>query len=452
MNEGQSWLVQNAQPAYEYGTEAITTKPMREFVNPQKTKDVSKNSVKPKSIQLDKPSVSQQARGIEGEEFPDYLQPAKAPSEELHNSLKTDVQSELGNFLQSAIVQSDESPLIAAKVQSGARQHLLKLPDVSPVHAIPSQKPSAQSSDHTGHFPGLASKSEKLHTLKTVQLSETMTSPIRATFQSEGSWKPCRRANGPLDELSASDHTAVLHSEGTRRSAHTVACQFMSSSHADRVQTKVPFESSRRDIVNSDRFCSFAVICDVQSVKDLQQLQDKSVESDGHCDSFQDQQEDVIITPNASADQSEERGDFSDATSSQTMKSHAFKMAQTAQMEAHFDQQPPVMDDLIGTRRAMSYHSKVPYQSLKAKAEWPQSTMATENYEDCAADPARNLPTQFAESFDAEQASPGNSEEIYLSCGSHWSDRVTANKVAVEGDLMASYYKSNEEGGHIVIL
>lgn len=444
MNEERSWLVQSAQPAYEFMTDTITTKPPREIIDPQKTKDISKHSVKSKLLQLDQPSVSQQAREIEGEEFLDYLEPAKAPSEEPHGSLKTDVQSELGNLLQSATVKSDESPLIAPKVQSGALQHLVKLPDVSSVHANPSQRPSAKSSDHTRHFPGSVSKSDKLHTLKTAQLRETMTSPIKATFQSEGSWKPFCSANTSSDDVSASDHTAVPHLEGTGRSTHMFTGQFMSSSHTHSVQTKGPPQSSRKDTANSDEFCSLAVICDVKSVKDLQQLQDKSIKSDGHCDSFhtaKDQQEDVIILPNTSADQSKENGDFSKVTPSETMKSCASKMAQTVQIEDRFDQQPTVMDDLTETRRAVSCNSKVPYQSLEAKAEWPQTTKATENYEDCIADPPRNLPTQFAGSFNAEQASTGNSEEIYLSCGSHWSDRVTANKVAVEGDLMASIIK-----------
>lgn len=432
MQEEQSWLVKNAQPAFEVMTDMVTTKPLREMINPQKTKDVSENSVKPKLLQLDKPSVSQQAREMEGEEFLDYLQPAKAPSEELHISLKTDVQSELGNILQSATVKSHKSPLTTSNVQPGALQHLLKLQDVLSVHANPSQRPSAQSLEYQRHFPGSVSKSDKLHTVKTVQLSKTMTSPIEATFQSEGSWKPCRNVNTSPHELSASDHTAVPQSEGTQRSAHTATGQITSSSHTDSVQTKVPFQSSRRDIANL-----------VQPVKNLQQLQEKSM-SDGHCNSFRtgkDQQEDVIILSNTSADQSEEHGDFCNTTPRQTMKPCAYKMAQTVPVEDHFSQPPPAMDDLIETRQALCCCSKVPNQPLEAKAEWPQTTKATENYEDCTADPRRILATQFAESFSAEQASTGNSDEIYLSCGSHWSDRVTANKVAVEGDLMASIIK-----------
>lgn len=450
MNEKQSWLMQKAQPAYEFMTDTITTQLPRELINPQKTKDVSKNSVTTKLMHLDKPSVSQRARELEGEEFLDYLQPAK---EEVHNSLKTDVQSEAGNFLQSATVKSDESSLITPIAQSGGLQHLFKLPDVLSVHANPSQKPSVQSLDNTGHIPGSASKSDELHVLRTVQLSKTMTSPIKATFQSEGSWKPCCNSNLSSGELSASDHSTALHSEGTRRSTHAVTGQSPSSSHTDSVQTEVPFGSSRRDIVNSEEFCRLAVVCDVQSVKDLQKLQDKSIKTDGHCDSFntaKDQQEEVIILPNTSTDLSEEHGDFPSATSNQTMKSCAVKMAQTVQIEDHLDQQLPVMDDLIETRRAMSCYSQVPYQSLEAKAEWPQTTKVSENYEDCPADATRNLHTQFAESFNAKQASTGNSEEIYLSCGSHWSDRVTANKVAVEGDFMASIIKVKRQKGTLL--
>lgn len=435
MNEEQSWLTPNAQPAHEFMTDAVATKPPREFLHPQETQDVSKSSVKPKSMPLDKPSVFHQAREIEGEEFPDYLQPAEAPSEELPHALKTDVQSGLGTFLHSATVKPDESPLIAPKVPSGALQLLLKLPDISPGHANPSQRPSSQSPGHTGHFPGSDSKLDKLHTLRTVQ------SPIKATFPAEGSWKPCHSGKTPSDGL---------HSEGTRRSTHAITGQSPSSSNTYSVHMKVPLESLRMDNAKSNKFCSLAATCDVQSVKDLQELQDKSIKLDEHCDSFhtaQDQQEDVIILPNPSTKRLKEHADFSNATSSQTMKPCASKMAQTVQIEDHVNQQPQVMGDFIETGRAMSCYSQVPDQSPEAKAEWPQTTKVSENHEDCTADPPRNLPIQFAESFSAKQASSGNSEEIYLSCGSHWSDRVTANKVAVEGDLMASIIKVKRKKG-----
>lgn len=434
MKEEQSWLVQNSQPAHDFMTDRITTKWPREFINSQKT-NVSKNPVEPKLMQLDIPSPTQQAREFEGEEFLYYTQPAKAPSEELYNSLKTDVQNDLGNFLQSVTVKSDESSLITPTVQPGARQHLLKLPDVSSILGNAFQKPSAQSPDYIGHSPVSVSTSDKLHTFKTVQLSETVKSPIKATFQSEGSWKPSYAGNTPSDGHPALEHSAVLHLEGTPKSSHVVSGQSMTSSHTD----------------NLDEFCSLAEICDVRSVKDLQHLQDKSVKSDGQCDTLyteKEQPEDVCTSSNTSAVQSKEYGYLSNAPSSHTVKSCASTMAQPVQIEDHFNLQPPVTDE---TRQAKSCSSKVPYQSLKAKAECPQSTKALEKHQDCAMEPTRKSPTQFAESYSAEQASTGNSEEIYLSCGSHWSDSVTANKVAVEGDLMASIIKVKRNKGTLLL-
>lgn len=429
VKEEQSWLMQSAQPAYEFTTDTITTKPPREVYHPQKTKDVFKESVKPKLTQPDTSSDSQQARGIQGEEVLDDLHPAKDPSKELPHYLKTDVQKELGDLLPSKTVESNDSPLIARKVLSGALQHLLKLPDVSSVHANPSQRPSAQSKDYAGHSPVSAPMSEKLHPLGTVRLIETMKCPIIRTFQSEGSWKP-----------SGSDHTATLHSEGTPSSPSTVTGQFMSSSHTDRVQTK----SSRIDVVNLEEFCSLAETPDVQSEEDLQ--------SDGHCGSFhtaKDQREDMIILPKTTADQSREHGDFSNAASSPTMKSCASEMAQSDQIKNPFNQQRAVMDDLTETRPAMSCYSQEHDESLKADAECPQATKAPGDYKDCTEDPTRTLATKFAESFNAEQASTCNSEQMYLSCGSHWSDRV--NKVAVEGDLMASIVKGKKEKGALLL-
>lgn len=424
MTEEQSWLMQSTQPAYEFLTDMFTAKAPREVNHPQKTRDVFKESVKPKLMQLDALVHSQKAAEIEGEEFLDYLQPGTDPPEEL----KTDVQKELGNLLQSKTVKSNDLPRIMAKVLSGALQHPLKLADVLSAHANPSQRPPAQSQDYTSPV----STSEKLHPLGTVRSSETMKSAIRPTFQSERSWKPCRNACVSLDGLSASDPGV------TPSSTNTVPGQLMSSSHTD----------SRVDLENLDEFFGLAETRNVQSEKNLQQLQDKSLKSNGPCGSFhtaRGQQEDKIILPKTTTDLSEEPGDFSNAASGTAINLCASKTAQTVQIENPFNQQLPVMEDLTETRRAMSCYSKVPpHQSL----ECPQATKATENYQDCTADPTRNLAAESAESFNAEQASTCNSEEIYLSCGSHWSSRVTANKVAVEGDLMASIIEVKRKRAH----
>lgn len=421
MKEEQPWHRQSTQPACE-----LMTTP-REANCPPKTKEASKKSVKPQLMQLDATSDSQRARETQGEEFLDYLQPAKDPSEELRNYLKTGVQRELGSSEQSKTVKSTDSPPITPKVLSGAPQHLLKVPDVSSVRATPSQRPSAQCQDYAGHSPVSPPMSEKQQPLATVHLSETTKCPITKTFQSESSWKPGGEARISLDELSASDHKAPLHSESPPSSTS----RYLSSLHTDSVQTGVPFDDSGMEVVNLNEFCSLMEKCDVQSEKDAQQLQDKSMKSDGRRGSFHEEQEDTMVLPKT-FDQSKEHEDFSNAA----MNSCASEVAQTVQIENPSNQQRPLMDDLTETRGALSCYSTVPYQCLKA--ECSQATEATGDAKNCTEEPPRNLATKFAGSFNAEPTPTCNSEEIYLSCGTHSSNRVTANKVAVEGDLMAS--------------
>lgn len=439
MSEEQPWLLQNSQPVCGF-TDRITTNLPSEFSHPKKPNDVSKNTVKAKSMQLDIKPATQQVPEFQGEEFLYYTQPAKAPSEELPNPLKTGVRSDLGNFLQSAPVKSDESTLITPTVQSEALQQcLLKLPEVPSVLGNPSQRPSDQSLDFIGHVPVSASKLDKLHTIKPVQLSETVKSPIKATFQSEWSREPSYAAITSSDGLSGLEHTTALHSEGTF--SHIVTGQSLPSSHTTGDQTEVPFESLRMDVVNLDAICSLAEKYDVWSVKDVQRLQVQSIKSAGDCDSLRtakDQPEDVLSSPHTSVIHSKDYGCLSNAPSCQTVKLCASKMAQSVQTEDSSDLQSAAVDDLIETRQAMSCHSNVPHQSRQAREACPTTTKATAHQEDCTAEPTTKLAAQFAESYNAKQASTGDSEEIYLSCGSHWSDSVTANKVAVEGDLMAS--------------
>uniref|UniRef100_A0A3B4WMV1 Ig-like domain-containing protein n=1 Tax=Seriola lalandi dorsalis TaxID=1841481 RepID=A0A3B4WMV1_SERLL len=85
---------------------------------------------------------------------------------------------------------------------------------------------------------------------------------------------------------------------------------------------------------------------------------------------------------------------------------------------------------------------------------------ATEDQVDSTVNSGQRSSTQCAEPYYIKQASTVQSEEIYLSrtCDSHWSDSVTANKVAVEAPPVtittlceAERNKSIEVGEPIVL-
>lgn len=464
-NEEHSRLIPNSQSAYELMADGIITKQPREFCNNQQKinaeSSVYNNPVTPKLMRFDIQHPTEQPRESQGEEFIYYIQPAEARFEELHDSLETDVQNDSGNFLQTATVKSEELTVITPNVRSEALQCSLKLPTIQLELDNPPQSPSAQSQDHTKDFPISTSISDELcNTIKTVQFNEPLKSPITSAVQSEGLWTLSQTASIPSEGLSASLHTTIFQSEGLSTSSHIVTVQsegLLTPTHAATVQTEAPFTTLKTENVQSDEICSFTKTCDVSPVKPSQCLQDKNIPLDGHRDSLctaKDQPEDVFRPPHTSTVEPKGFGYLSNVPSSQRLEFCSSKMAQSVHIEDHFNLQQPVPDDLSKTGQAVTSHSEVSYQSLQAvtaKAMCRQTMKATENQEAGTAEPVRRSPTQFAEPYYVKQASTAESEEIYLSCGNHGSDSVTAYKVAVEGDLMASIIKPKVKG-HIVVI
>ncbi|KAK2839511.1 hypothetical protein Q5P01_013251 [Channa striata] len=95
------------------------------------------------------------------------------------------------------------------------------------------------------------------------------------------------------------------------------------------------------------------------------------------------------------------------------------------------------LDDLCHTEQTAPEHSEVLFQSMQAtaiQAKCPDILETTEDQVNNKFYPEQRSSTQFSEPLYTKQASTVQSDEIYLSrtCDSHWSDSVTANKVAVE--------------------
>lgn len=408
--EEHSRHIPNSQSTYEHMTDRITTKQPKELSDNQRTinaqSSVYYNSIKPTIMQSDIQNHTTQAKESQGEEFIYYIQHAEAPSEELDSSLETAVQTDdFCNFLQTATVQSEESTQRTLTVQSEALHRSTQMPTVQSELGNPLQSPTAQSKHYTNHLQISTLKSDKsCNTVKTLQSEEPFKSSDIVTVQSE--------------ELFTSSRTAP-------------------------VQSEEPFKSLKTAIVQSEELCSSIQMPDVLSVKPFDCLQTENVHSEGPCDSLwtaTDQQE--LNRPlQTSTVQSEELGHLPNTPSHQSLDLYNSKMAQTVQLGDHYNLRQSALDDFYHPGQAVTSHSEVLYPSMQAKtaqAKCHHPTKATEDQADGTVNSGQRSPTQFAEAYYVKQASTVESEEIYLSCDIHWSDSVTANKVAVEGDLMTT--------------
>ncbi|XP_036065560.1 uncharacterized protein LOC118597919 [Oryzias melastigma] len=105
------------------------------------------------------------------------------------------------------------------------------------------------------------------------------------------------------------------------------------------------------------------------------------------------------------------------------------------------------VDDLHHTRQTPSNHSQLVCKSrqeatVHAECHHPMET--AKDQEESMVNCAERSSKHLADLFHTKDVSTLQSEEIYLSrmCDSHWGDAVTANKVAVEGDLNGWHYQT----------
>lgn len=395
--EEHSRHMPNSQSTYEHLTDRITTKQRKELSDNQRTinaqSSVYYNSIQPTIMQSDIQNHTKQAKESQGEELIYYIQHAEASSEELDSSLETAVQTDdFCNFLQTATVQSEESTQRTLTVQSEALHCSI-------------QSPTAQSKHQTNHLQISTLKSDKsCNMLKTLQSKEPFKSPDIVTVQSE--------------ELFTSSHTAT-------------------------VQSEEPFKSLKTAIVQSEELCSSIQMPDVLSVKPFDCLLTENVHSEGPCNSLwtaTDQQEELNRPLQTSTVQSEELGHLPNTPSHQSLDLYNSKTT-TVQRRDHYNLRQSALDDFYHTGQAVTSHSEVLYpfmQATTAQAKCHHPTKATEDQADGTVNSGQTSPTQSAEAYYVKQASTVESEEIYLSCDIHWNDSVTANKVAVEGDLMTT--------------
>lgn len=426
--EEHSRHMPTSQSTYECMTDWITTKQPKDLSNNQQTinaqSPVNCNSVKPTIMQCDTYHHTKQPTESQGEEFIYYIQHAEASSEELDSSLQKAVQTdEFCNFLQTATVESDESTLKALTVQSEELHSSIQMPTVQSELVNPQQTSAAQSEHLTNHLQISKVKSDKFcNSVKT------------ATLQSEEPLKSSQTATVQSEEPFKSLQTATVQSEEPFKSSHTAT-----------VQSAEPFKSFQTAIVQSEELCSSIQMPAVLSGKLLDCLQTETVQSEGPCNSLwtaTDQSEELNRPLQTSTVQSEKLCDLPNI-SLQALDLYNSKDTEPVQPGEHYNlpQSEYVrLDDLFHTGQGVPNHSEVVYQSIQAtavQAGCHHTMKVTEDQVDSTVNSGKRSSTQFAEPYYVKQASTVQSEEIYLSrtCDSHWSDSVTANKVAVEGDL-----------------
>lgn len=419
--EEHSWNIPNSLSTFENRTDRITNKHPKELSDSHRTinaqSQVYSNSLKPTVMQVDMQHHTNQPTESQGEEFIYYIQHAETPSAELDSSLKTVVlKDDLCSFLQTATVESEESALKTLTVQSAEPHVSIQMPTVQSEQGNPLQTSTAQSERLTNHL----------------QIS---------TGQSDTFCDSLKTATLESDEPFMSSHVEIVQPETSFKSSQTASVQSeepFASLFAAIVQSEEPSKSLKTAVVQSEELCSSTRTTAVLSEEALDCLQIETVHSEGPCDSLwtpTDQPEELNRPLLTSTDQSKKLSDSSNTTSLQSVAFYEPKVAETDN-----GLQQSALDDLYHTGQAAPNHSQVLYQPMQGttvQADCHHTVKATEDRVDNKVNAGQRSSTQFEEPYYVKQASTVQSEEIYLSrtCDSHWSDRVTANKVAVEGDL-----------------
>lgn len=422
--EEHSRNIPYSQSTDERMTDRITTKQPEELSDYQQTINAQSpfyhNYVKPTIMQSEIQHHTKQPTESQGEEFIYYIQHAEAPSEELDSFLQTAVPTnDLCNLLQAATVESEESTLKTLIVGSEELHGSTEMPTVQSELGNPPQISTAQSDHLTNHLQIPTVISDKFcNTLQTASLEseEPFKSSHTVTVQSEEPFTSSYASTVQSEEPLKSLKTALVQSEDTLKSLKTAAVQ-------------------------SEEFCSVIQMPAVLSEKPLDCLQTKTIHLVEPCYSLwttTDQSEELNRPLQTSTIQSERLGDLLITASIQPLDLYHSKEAQTTQVRDRLEQS--ALDDLYRTGQAIPNHSKVQYQSMQAttvQAKCHHTMKATEDKVDSTVNSGQRSSTQSAQPYYVKQTSTVQSEEIYLSrtCDSHWSDSVTANKVAVEGDL-----------------
>ncbi|XP_055361321.1 obscurin-like protein 1 isoform X13 [Betta splendens] len=320
-----------------------------------------------------------------GEDIVCCGQPAEALTEELGASQHTAIQTHgLGNVLQTAMfrprrLQPEESAQLATTWS---------------VSDTPLETLSGQSGKPMNH----------LH-VSAVQPDQTCNKVKTETLQSEKS--------NPVSFTALA--TTTIHSEMLLNSLH---------------ESTKAFQPLQTTYIQPEELCSALHMMDVLS---LNCLQPKTVNLDYPCNtSWTKTKQSEQLNPRT---ESEKLFDLAGIVCPQPMDSHEAKEPEPVQLGQSCNFLQPAcsrVGDLCPTDQAAAPDlSDMLRQSMQAITVQTGSQCAVETTEE-QAETTLLPPSKFTVPHYIQQEAP--SEEIYLSrtCDSHWSDSVTADKVAVE--------------------
>ncbi|XP_032368886.1 obscurin isoform X2 [Etheostoma spectabile] len=282
------------------------------------------------------------------------------------------------------------------------------------------------------------------------------------TGQPEESFKSSHTATVQPEESFKSSSTATVQSQESFKSSHTETVrpeEPLQSTHTGTIQLEEPFKTLQTAIVKSEECCSSIQLAAALSERLFDSLQTETVHSEGPYNSLwtaTDKSEELNRLLQTSTVQLS-------TTSPQSLDLYNSEEAETGKRRKHYILQKSAhvtLDDHKG--QAVPNCSKVLYQSMSTTvpAERHYTMKASEDQVDCIINSGQRPSSQFAVPQYVKQTPTVQSEEIYLSktYDSHWSDSVTANKVAVEAPPVritthceAERNKSVEVGEPIVL-
>lgn len=346
-----------------------------------------------------------------------YSKPEVVQSEEPLTSLQSIIvqPEKLVTSLQSLIVQSNE-PFTSS--QSLINQ------SSEPVTFPKSVTACSDKLCTSSHAATIQSKElSKSSHAAAVQSRGLLTSSETETFQSnELLTSSCAGAAQPND-LCTSSETAAVHSNEIKES--------LTSVHKTTIQSEDSMKTLKT--VPSEELCSNIQMLNPMSVNAFDELKPKK--SQGPYISARtstDYQEEVNRPLQTSTAQREKFDDLLNTASLKSLNLFTLKTAPQVRQEDRNSQEEFPLNDLCLTRQTVSNHSDGLNESMQG-AVVPEKCCLSKSIigeMDETGNSAQKVSGIFAGPC-MKLASTVQSE----ACDSQWSDRVTANKVAVEGDL-----------------
>lgn len=385
-----------------------------------------------------------------------------ASSQSVAVQLQDNLTTSLVSSSQSVIVESEENVTV--------------LPVKSSQSVTVQSEENFNSLAGTYSQPGIAQSEEPLTSLQSliVQPQKLLTS-LQSLIV---------RINEPFtSSLCTPSQAAAIHSKEFLKSSHPTAVQsrgLLTSSETETFQSNELLTSSRPAAVQPKNLCTSTKTAAVQSneIKEsLTSLHKKTIQSEDSMKTLKSvpskdlyrkiqilnpmsvnifdelktkKSQWPYISAQTSTDYQEEvnrplqtstaqRKKFDDLLNSASLKSlnlFTLKTAPDLQQEDHNSQEEVFLNDLCLTTQTVSNHSEGLNQRMQ-DAVVPEKCCISKSVIgkiDETGNSGQNVSSIFAEPC-MKLASAVQSEAIFGSCDSQWSARVTANKVAVEGDL-----------------